>query len=147
HAAHVYEPSSGRVIDVSTTEPGVQFYSGNFLDGSITGKSGRVYQQRFGFCLETQHFPDSPNQPQFPSPILRPGTEYQARTLYGSDYCRDRAAALIDDGTAGRSHTRKLVRAPPVVEPPRSAKLNVTSIVISAIAIVAIAVALIIWVR
>jgi aldose 1-epimerase len=82
HAAHVYEPSSGRVMDVHTTEPGVQFYSGNFLDGSITGKSGRVYQQRFGFCLETQHFPDSPNQPQFPSTILRPGAEYRSRTVY-----------------------------------------------------------------
>jgi aldose 1-epimerase len=82
HAAHVYEPSSGRVIDVSTTEPGVQFYSGNFLDGSIKGKFGRVYQQRFGFCLETQHFPDSPNQPQFPSTILRPGSEYRSRTVY-----------------------------------------------------------------
>ena len=82
HAAHVYEPSNGRVIDVSTTEPGVQFYSGNFLDGSIKGKFGRVYQQRFGFCLETQHFPDSPNQPQFPSTILRPGSEYRSRTVY-----------------------------------------------------------------
>jgi aldose 1-epimerase len=82
HAAHVYEPSSGRTIDVSTTEPGVQFYSGNFLDGSITGKSGRVYRQRFGFCLETQHFPDSPNQPLFPSTILRPGAEYRSRTVY-----------------------------------------------------------------
>ena len=82
NAAHVYEPSSGRVIDVSTTEPGVQFYSGNFLDGSIKGKSGRVYQQRFGFCLETQHFPDSPNQPQFPSTILQPGAEYRSRTVY-----------------------------------------------------------------
>jgi aldose 1-epimerase len=82
HAAHVYEPSSGRVIDVSTTEPGMQFYSGNFLDGSITGKSGRTYQQRFGLCLETQHFPDSPNQPQFPSTILRPGMEYRSRTVY-----------------------------------------------------------------
>jgi aldose 1-epimerase len=82
HAANVYEPSSGRVLDVSTTEPGVQFYSGNFLDGSIAGKSGRVYQQRFGFCLETQHFPDSPNHPQFPSTILRPGVEYRSRTIY-----------------------------------------------------------------
>jgi len=82
HAAHVYDPSSGRVIDVSTTEPGVQFYSGNFLDGSIKGKSGRVYQQRFGFCLETQHFPDSPNRPQFPSTILRPGVDYRSRTVY-----------------------------------------------------------------
>jgi aldose 1-epimerase len=82
HAARVYEPASGRVIDVSTTEPGMQFYSGNFLDGSITGKSGRVYTQRYGFCLETQHFPDSPNQPQFPSTVLRPGSEYRSRTVY-----------------------------------------------------------------
>jgi aldose 1-epimerase len=82
HAARVYEPSTGRVLDVSTTEPGVQFYSGNFLDGSITGKSGRVYRRRFGFCLETQHFPDSPNQPQFPSTILRPGSEYRSRTVF-----------------------------------------------------------------
>jgi len=82
HAARVYEPVSGRVLDVSTTEPGVQFYSGNFLDGSIKGKSGRVYQRRFGFCLETQHFPDSPNRPQFPPTILRPGLEYRSRTVY-----------------------------------------------------------------
>jgi aldose 1-epimerase len=81
-AAHVYEPSTGRVLDVSTTEPGVQFYSGNFLDGSITGKSGRTYQQRFGFCLETQHYPDSPNKPDFPSTILRPGSEYKSRTVF-----------------------------------------------------------------
>src|SRR5215831_1314229 len=81
-AAHVIEPSTGRVLDVSTTEPGVQFYSGNFLDGSITGKSGHVYQRRFGFCLETQHFPDSPNQPDFPSTILRPGHEYRSRTIF-----------------------------------------------------------------
>jgi aldose 1-epimerase len=82
HAAHVYEPSTGRVLDVSTTEPGVQFYSGNFLDGSITGKMGHVYRRRFGFCLETQHYPDSPNQPQFPSTILRPGSEYRSRTVF-----------------------------------------------------------------
>src|SRR5262245_40789009 len=82
HVAHVYEPSTGRVLDVSTTEPGVQFYTGNFLDGSITGKSGRVYRQRFGFCLETQHYPDSPNQPQFPSTILRPGNQYRSRTVF-----------------------------------------------------------------
>jgi aldose 1-epimerase len=81
-AGHVYEPSSGRWMGIATTEPGVQFYSGNFLDGSIKGKSGRVYQQRFGFCLETQHFPDSPNQPQFPSTILQPGAEYRSRTMY-----------------------------------------------------------------
>jgi len=82
HAARVYEPSTGRVLDVSTTEPGVQFYSGNFLDGSIKGKSGRLYQQHFGFCLETQLFPDSPNQPQSPSTILRPGTEFRSRTVF-----------------------------------------------------------------
>jgi aldose 1-epimerase len=82
HAARVFEPSTGRVLDVSTTEPGVQFYTGNFLDGTITGKSGRVYSRRFGFCLETQHFPDSPNQPQFPSTILRPGSEYRSRTVF-----------------------------------------------------------------
>jgi aldose 1-epimerase len=82
HAARVYEPSTGRVLDVSTTEPGVQFYTGNFLDGSIKGKSGRGYERRFGFCLETQHFPDSPNQPQFPSTIVRPGAEYRSRTVF-----------------------------------------------------------------
>jgi aldose 1-epimerase len=81
-AARAYEPSTGRVLDVFTTEPGVQFYTGNFLDGSITGKAGRVYQKRFGFCFETQHFPDSPNQPQFPSTILRPGNEYKSRTVF-----------------------------------------------------------------
>jgi aldose 1-epimerase len=82
HAAHVYEPSTGRVLDVSTTEPGLQFYTGNRLDGSITGKSDRVYQRRFAFCLETQHFPDSPNRPQFPSTILRPGNQYRSRTIF-----------------------------------------------------------------
>jgi aldose 1-epimerase len=81
-AARVYEPTSGRVMEVFTTEPGVQFYSGNFLDGSITGKGGRVYRHRTGFCLETQHFPDSPNKPGFPSTILRPGQEYRSRTVY-----------------------------------------------------------------
>jgi aldose 1-epimerase len=82
HAAQVYEPTTGRVLDVYTTEPGLQFYSGNFLDGTITGKSGHVYRRRFGFCLETQHFPDSPNKPGFPSTILRPGEEYRSRTVY-----------------------------------------------------------------
>jgi aldose 1-epimerase len=81
-AARVYEPSSGRIMEVSTTEPGVQFYSGNFLDGNITGKGGRVYRRRNGFCLETQHYPDSPNRPDFPSTILRPGQEYRSRTVY-----------------------------------------------------------------
>jgi aldose 1-epimerase len=81
-AAGVHEPTSGRVMEVFTTEPGVQFYSGNFLDGSISGKGGHVYRHRTGFCLETQHFPDSPNRPEFPSTILRPGQEYRSRTVY-----------------------------------------------------------------
>lgn len=79
-AARVMEPGSGRTLEVWTTEPGLQFYSGNFLDGSITGKAGHVYHHRTGFCLETQHYPDSPNQPGFPSTILRPGEEYASRT-------------------------------------------------------------------
>ena len=81
-AARVHEPTSGRVMEVRTTEPGVQFYSGNFLDGGITGKGGHVYQHRTGFCLETQHYPDSPNKPDFPSTILRPGETYRSRTVY-----------------------------------------------------------------
>jgi aldose 1-epimerase len=81
-AATVYEPKSGRVMEVSTTEPGLQFYSGNFLDGTITGKGGVAYQRRSGFAMETQHFPDSPNQPSFPSTILRPGETYRSQTVY-----------------------------------------------------------------
>jgi len=81
-AARVYEPTTGRVMDVSTTEPGIQFYSGNFLDGTITGKAGKIYPVHAGFCLETQHFPDSPNQPKFPSTILRPGQTYKTSTIY-----------------------------------------------------------------
>ena len=81
-AARVREPGTGRVLEVSTTEPGVQFYSGNFLDGTNTGKHGHVYQKRFGFCLETQHFPDSPNHPDFPSTILKPEEDYRSRTIY-----------------------------------------------------------------
>jgi len=80
-AARVVEPSTGRTLDIYTTEPGLQFYSGNFLDGTITGKGGRVYHHRYGLCLETQHYPDSPNQPQFPSTVLRPGQEYRSRTV------------------------------------------------------------------
>jgi aldose 1-epimerase len=82
HAARVVEPTTGRTLDVYTTEPGVQFYSGNFLDGSITGKRGHVYHRRFGFALETQHYPDSPNHPNFPTTILRPGEEYRSRTVF-----------------------------------------------------------------
>ncbi len=82
HVVHVAEPGSGRTLDVATTEPGLQFYSGNFLDGSLTGKGGRVYRHRTGFCLETQHFPDSPNHPGFPSTVLRPGNAYRSRTVF-----------------------------------------------------------------
>jgi len=82
-AAEVYEPESGRVMKVLTTEPGVQLYTGNFLDGSLKGKQGKVYRQRYGFCLETQHFPDSPNRPTFPSVVLRPGETFESTTVYG----------------------------------------------------------------
>ncbi|MET0397298.1 MAG: aldose epimerase family protein [Longimicrobiaceae bacterium] len=81
-AAWVHEPGSGRVLEVHTTEPGIQFYSGNFLDCTDRGKGGVRYGRRCGFCLEPQHFPDSPNQPAFPSAILRPGEVYSSRTVY-----------------------------------------------------------------
>ncbi|KAA5543183.1 galactose mutarotase [Roseiconus nitratireducens] len=81
-AARVYEPTSGRVLEVMTTEPGIQFYCGNFLDGRLTGKSGKKYVYRGGFCLETQHYPDSPNQPSFPSAILKPGEELHSKTVF-----------------------------------------------------------------
>ena len=81
-AAEVYEPVTGRVMQVYTTEPGLQFYSGNFLDGSDVGKNGVAYQYRTAFCLEAQHFPDSPNQPGFPSTVLKPGEEYRQTTIY-----------------------------------------------------------------
>ncbi|MEP3480197.1 MAG: aldose epimerase family protein [Fuerstiella sp.] len=81
-AAEVYEPVSGRRLKVLTSEPGIQFYCGNFLNGSLTGKSGKPYVRRGGFCLETQHYPDSPNQDQFPSTIVRPGTPYQSQTVF-----------------------------------------------------------------
>ncbi|HVU36422.1 MAG TPA: aldose epimerase family protein [Opitutaceae bacterium] len=81
-AATVYEPTSGRVMEVFTTQPGLQFYTGNFLDGTITGKSGKSYIHRGGFCMETQHYPDSPNQPNFPSTILRPGETLRSTTIY-----------------------------------------------------------------
>ena len=80
--AKVFEPGSERIMEVFTTEPGVQFYTGNFLDGTLTGKNGIVYEKQFGFCLETQHFPDSPNQPAFPSTILKPGDKYTHSTVY-----------------------------------------------------------------
>jgi aldose 1-epimerase len=81
-AARVYEPKSGRMMEVYSTEPGLQFYTGNFLDGTLTGKNGKVYKKHFGFCMETQHFPDSPNQPSFPSTILRPGEKYTHSMSY-----------------------------------------------------------------
>ena len=81
-AARVAEPTTGRVMEVSTTEPAVQFYTGNFLDGTLTGKGGHVYKRRYAFCLETQHFPDSPNKPSFPSTILKPGETYTSKTVY-----------------------------------------------------------------
>jgi aldose 1-epimerase len=81
-AARLRDPTTGRVLEIRTTEPGIQFYSGNFLDGSITGKGGIVYRHRNGLCLETQHFPDSPNKTAFPSTILEPGQTYRSRTLW-----------------------------------------------------------------
>jgi aldose 1-epimerase len=80
--ASVYEPTSGRFMEVLTTEPGMQFYCGNFLDGSNKGKEGVAYQFRTGFCLETQHFPNSPNHPEFPSTRLDPGEKYTQTTVY-----------------------------------------------------------------
>jgi aldose 1-epimerase len=81
-AAEVYEPTSGRVMEVLTTEPGIQFYSGNFLDGTVTGKGGNKYPHRAAFCLETQHYPDSPNQSAFPTTVLNPGQQYKTTTVY-----------------------------------------------------------------
>lgn len=80
--ARVYEPKTGRVMEVWSTEPGVQFYTGNFLDGTITGKGGAVYQRRAGFCFEPQHYPDSPNKPNFPSVVLRPGQTFKSTIIY-----------------------------------------------------------------
>jgi aldose 1-epimerase len=81
-AAKIYEPTSGRVMIIRTTEPGIQFYSGNFLDGTLVGKGNKVYQHRYAFCLETQHYPDSPNKPGFPSTVLRPGRTYKTTTVH-----------------------------------------------------------------
>ena len=80
-AAEAYDPHSGRVLEVLTTEPGIQLYTGNFLDG-IRGKDGKVYNRRYAFCLETQHFPDSPNKPNFPSAVLKAGRQFQSTTVY-----------------------------------------------------------------
>jgi len=81
-AAAVYEPTSGRVMEIYTSEPGIQLYTGNFLDGSLTGKEGKVYNKHYGFCLETQHFPDSPNKLEFPSVVLLPGLKYSTETVH-----------------------------------------------------------------
>lgn len=81
-AARVHEPISGRSLEVWTTQPGVQFYTGNFLDGSVVGKQGHIYKRRYGFCLETQHFPDSPNHPDFPSTILKQGETFREKTVF-----------------------------------------------------------------
>ncbi|MGB6476518.1 MAG: aldose epimerase family protein [Candidatus Sulfotelmatobacter sp.] len=81
-AARAYEPTSGRVLEVFTTQPAVQFYTGNFLDGTVTGKHGHVYKRRDAFCLETQHYPDSPNHPDFPSTILRPGQTFHEKAVF-----------------------------------------------------------------
>lgn len=82
-AATVYEPVSGRFMEVRTTQPAIQFYTGNFLDGTLTGTGGVVYKKRAALCLETEHYPDSPNQPTFPTTVLRPGQTYQTTTVYG----------------------------------------------------------------
>jgi aldose 1-epimerase len=81
-AARAVDPDSGRKLEVLTTEPGIQFYAGNFLDGTLIGTSGRMYRQSYGFALETQHYPDSPNQEDFPSTVLRPGEVYETTTIY-----------------------------------------------------------------
>ncbi len=81
-AAKVSDPKSGRVMEVLTTQPGLQFYTGNFLDGTIKGKGGKVYGRRTAFCMETQHFPDSPNHPAFPTTELKPGEQYKTQTVY-----------------------------------------------------------------
>jgi aldose 1-epimerase len=81
-AARLHDPDSGRTLSIETTEPGIQFYSGNFLDGTLVGTGGHVYRQSDGLALETQHFPDSPNQPQFPSTVLRPGETYDSTTVF-----------------------------------------------------------------
>lgn len=87
-AARARDPHSGRVLEIRTTEPGIQFYAGNFLDGTLVGTSGRMYRQGDGFALETQHFPDSPNQPNFPSTVLRPGGSYDTTTVFKFEVSR-----------------------------------------------------------
>jgi aldose 1-epimerase len=81
-AARVKEPTTGRVMEVLTDQPGMQFYTGNFLDGSIVGKQGIAYGKRFGFCMETQHYPDSPNKPVFPTAVLKAGDTFTSTTVF-----------------------------------------------------------------
>jgi aldose 1-epimerase len=81
-AAEAYEPTTGRVLEVLTDQPGIQFYTGNFLDGTVTGKGGKVYNRRNAFCLETQHYPDSPNHPEFPTTELKPGEKFHSVTIF-----------------------------------------------------------------
>ena len=81
-AAKLYDPRSGRQVEITTTQPGIQFYSGNFLDGTIIGKGGKTYKQHWGLCLETQHFPDSPNQSSFPNTIVKPGEKFTEKTVF-----------------------------------------------------------------
>ena len=92
-AAKLRDPSTGRQLKISTTEPGVQFYSGNFLDGTLYGTSGHQYREGDGLALETQHFPDSPNKPDFPSTVLRPGETYETTTVYAFSTKHGAAAA------------------------------------------------------
>lgn len=82
YAGYAYEPNNGRMLEVFTTQPGMQFYTGNFLDGSLIGKSGKPYNKHAGFCFETQHFPDSPNQASFPTTLLLPNEKYEEKTIY-----------------------------------------------------------------
>ena len=98
--ARLYEPESGRLLLVTSTAPGLQLYTGNFLDGALVGKSGRPYVRRGGLCLETQHFPDSPNQPGFPSTVLRPGETYRQVTEYL--FMTDRSTGMGGTGSVGR---------------------------------------------
>ena len=86
HAARLRDPASGRVMEIATTEPGIQFYSGNFLDGRLRGSGGHAYRQGDGVCLETQHYPDSPNRPEFPSTVLQPGETFQSTTVHRFSY-------------------------------------------------------------
>ena len=101
HAARLVDPISGRAVDIATTEPGIQFYSGNKLDGTIVGKLGRVYRRCSSLCVEPQHFPDSPNHPDFPSTILYPGRVFHSKTVYTFGVTMDRAESSPSDDTNG----------------------------------------------